>query len=188
MDDFAERASISYKELRAGKVPPGSQMLVLGGIVLTLYFLDETLKALEELVPSIPDVRSKFVDRIDAWRRFRDDASHVVDRVLRESDRTKHDALYNTSGQGTLVIQVLGYDFKTDRLTTGAAPAAVTLGYEIDTGAALCDFASRRVVEEFRKGLVSALPARSQAGIAWAGLGVSGIIYEQRRSRYEKYL
>lgn len=182
MEDFAWRAALGYKDLRRG-LPAGSQMLVIGGVVQTLFWVAECLDALEERVPSIPDVRVAFNLCIEAWRLFRDDAAHVADRILRESPPRKHDAIHSEV-ETMSVISILSYNFHSDTLSTGPDVSPIVLNDEILNAYGLCDMASRRVVEELRSGVagIPPPPVFDPTPKPITVVGRPGLVYEASRA------
>lgn len=126
---------------------------IANGLVQFLYFQGEALDLLVEIAPSVADVNTLYSADVGVWRKFRDDAAHVVDRTFRVSPG-RHDAVYSDPkfGPGTLV---LGYNYGKDQILTGDDPSAVlNLGKAVRKAPELSGAVSRRLSEETQKGTV----------------------------------
>lgn len=95
-----------------------TRYFVLQGIVIALGHMIEGARLLVKIEPSLASVVAPFENDFETWKRFRDDAAHVVDRTHYESLRSQNDALINLDEYG-YDTDVLRYDDKNDLICTG---------------------------------------------------------------------
>lgn len=117
-----------------------------------LATFQEALIILEELAPTLTDVRANFSEDMKMWTRFRDDAAHVADRTFRLPLRSAHDAaVQDEFGPGA---SILVYDISTDNVTTGAGSSMVLVDAlkRIDE---LVECLGSRLAQDNAKGLIA---------------------------------
>lgn len=155
--DLATRLSSGHKALRKMRPsPPIFEALtvgsfVVGGMAMALSAIEEAVVLLEEVAPCVNGIHARYKADFDEWRRFRDDAAHIVDRTFRRSvsGRNDHDSsiIDPQFGSGTLVV---GYDAASDLLVTGTH--ALKLGEAVQQALNVYGCVSQIVNEETHKG------------------------------------
>lgn len=108
-----------YAELRRPtKAKPKQREIVvryfvLHGIVLALGQVKEALHLLIELEPSLNVVVEPYAVDVPLWKRFRDDAAHIIDRTHRLSSPVQNDAVIDVDAYG-YDADVLKYEPESD--------------------------------------------------------------------------
>lgn len=159
--ELATTLSSGHKALRKMRIsPPVFEALavgtfVAGGIAMALSAVEEAVVLLEEVAPCVGNIRGRYVSDFEVWRRFRDDAAHIVDRTFREGVRRRND--HDSSiidpqfGSGTLVV---GYDHENDMLVTGTH--TLRLGSAVQQALNIYAHVSQVISEETHKGNIPA--------------------------------
>jgi hypothetical protein len=152
MNDFLGRAIEGHDFVRQSDASDNIKTIVLGGALQYLALLDEGLVALEELAPPLAEIRKHFDADLSQWRSFRDDAAHIADRLIRESQGARNEAGYKTSQQ-LQALGVLNYDYVTDIVRTGGEGVqGMKVGQAIERAKELCEFTLQRISQQERPG------------------------------------
>ena len=118
MPQFLGSIDAGYTRIRDPAESSVIQQLLIISVVQMLAMMSETVAIMIEVAPSLSDNMAPFADDFALWSRYRDDAAHIPDRLLREPGIRRNDARSTdeTWGDGTTV---LSYDPVSDSVLTG---------------------------------------------------------------------
>jgi hypothetical protein len=113
MPTFLGSMDEGHARIRAPGESPRIQTLLIASVVQLLAMMKETVDIMLEVAPCLNDTVAPFAGDFERWTRYRDDAAHLPDRLLREPAKGKNDTRSTDArfGGGTTVFS---YDPNTD--------------------------------------------------------------------------
>jgi hypothetical protein len=154
MPMFLASMDEGHARIRKPGESPTIQTLLIASVVQLLAMMKETVDIMLEVAPCLADTVAPFASEFARWTRYRDDAAHIPDRLLRVPAKGRNDARSTDAkfGNGTTV---LAYDPNTDSVLTGEdSTQALRLGDAIRRAHALYAACDADITRLTRNGVI----------------------------------